>query len=154
MNGNAIVLKNSENFSIWGVRMRNVRNAARLFSLALLLSLSSPSLADVTCVFNIAGLYLSPDAWVIARFQSGATTKQYWMCTISSNITVNDGYSASRAISAEACKAIYSHLLTARSMGQPFYLYFKGPVDCSTGLPASGSTPNPYPYNFGLSDAP
>lgn len=83
---------------------------------------------------------------------SGTYWKSWWICPTSGSTVVNDGYSASRTISSDSCKTLYSQPLTAKATGRRINFYFHGPADCaSASLPADG-TPSLFPNGIAIVD--
>jgi len=113
--------------------------------IALAAMLATPAHADITCDFTIPILSLSPDGWVYITLSSGGSTHNWWFCPVSGSTVVNDGYSNSRTITSDSCKAIYSELLTAKAANKQIRFNYHGPTDCSAAsLPPDG-TPTLFP---------
>ncbi len=104
--------------------------------------------ADVQCQLSITNIWITPDGWVSGGFAGNGLPKGWWLCSVAGSTVVNDGY-GSKTVSSDACKSIYSLLLTLKVSNQPVTLQFHGPADCSyAALPPDG-TPSPFPANFG-----
>lgn len=117
-----------------------MKRSLKLITAVSALSMSSAALADVVCPFQVGTLSVTGDGWISVSFNSGAYWKNWWLCPTSGSTTVNDGYSASRVVSSDSCKTIYTQLVTAKATGRRIHLFFHGPADCtSASLPADGS---------------
>jgi hypothetical protein len=117
-----------------------MKRLIKTFAAFSALAISSASLADVICPFQVGTLSTTPDGWISISLNSGTYWKNWWLCPTSGSTTVNDGYSASRVVSSDSCKTIYTQLVTAKATGRRIYFFFHGPADCaSASLPADGS---------------
>lgn len=103
------------------------------------LTMSSASLADIVCPFQVGTLSTTPDGWISVSLNSGTYWKNWWLCPTSGSTSVNDGY-ATRTVSSDSCKTIFTQLVTAKATGRRIHLFFYGPANCnSASLPADGN---------------
>lgn len=129
-----------------------MKKLASLLGVLAALAFPASAYADVTCDFSISALWVTPDGWVNVAVNTADFGKGWWICPVSGSTSVNDGY-ATRTVTSDSCKAIYSMLLTQKSSGRPIKLQFHGPASCtSSELPADGTQPNPFPANFGTAN--
>jgi len=132
--------------------IRVFRQTAAVATAMLSVIMSPTAQADVSCAFTIVTLSITPDGWINGAFSGGGSGKTWWICPVSGSVAVNDGY-ASRTITSDNCKAIYSQLLTLKVSAKQVTMQFHGPADCSSAaLPADGTQPNPFPTIFGFSN--
>lgn len=130
--------------------MGKIRHLLASLTAAPFLFASTAAYADVVCPFTINALWITPDGWVNVALNTSSYGKSWWICSTGGSTTVNDGYS-SKTITSDSCKAIWSDFLSLKAANKPISLQFHGPADCSSAaLPADGSTPSPFPANFGF----
>lgn len=128
-----------------------MKRLIRAFTALSALAVSSTAFADVGCPFQIGTLSTTPDGWISVALNSGTYWKSWWLCPTSGSTTVNDGY-ATRTVSSDSCKTIFTQLVTAKATGRRIYFNFHGPADCASGnLPADGSM-TLFPYAVALVD--
>jgi hypothetical protein len=112
------------------------------------LVIGSPADADTQCPFSVSQMWLRPDGWVAARLTSSSVSRVWYFCPTSGSATVNV-VAETETITSDACKGIYSGLLTAKAANATVTLYFFGTsvAGCSASqLPAGDvALPNPYP---------
>lgn len=128
-----------------------MRRFIKAFTALLALAASTSAMADVSCPFQITGLNLTPDGWVNISVAGSGFYRGWWICPTGGSITTTDGY-ATRTISSDNCKTIYTQLLTAKATGRRIHFVFHGPADCSSAsIPADG-TPTLFPALIALVD--
>ena len=125
-----------------------MKNIALVGFLAASLIFGSPAYADTQCPFSISQMWLRPDGWVAARLSSSSVSRIWYFCPTAGSVTVNTG-AETDIITSDACKGIYSGLLTAKAANNTVTLYFYGSAvaDCSAAQlpPGDIAVPNPYP---------
>ena len=111
---------------------------------------SGVAYADVACSYSLGGVNIGADGTVAATF-TGYGYSRYWvLCSVSNSWGgVNTG-SNTITITADACKAMYSQLLTARASGRNVGLTFSTLSSCADASAPAAGLPTPYPYNFGF----
>lgn len=114
----------------------------RLFELATacaaLLSAASPAAADVFCSYKVDHLWVTSEGWINVSFTSDLGNKNWWLCQLGTNTSVNDGY-GNRTVNPDTCSAVYSQLLSARLSDRSVMFQFHGPSDCNaSSLPGDG----------------
>ena len=115
-------------------------------------SLPTAAIADVTCPFTVSSLLVTPEGWVSAWLTTPNYSKGWWFCPVGGSTTVNDGY-GQKTIASDACKVIYTQMLSAKAIGRPVTLQFHGPSDClAASLPAEGAQPSLFPASIGIAD--
>jgi hypothetical protein len=114
---------------------------------SLALFFSSQARADIGCWFNIESVNVTPDGWVGTEFTQGSIYRSWWICSTAGSTVVNDGY-GSKTVTSDACRAIYTQMLTMKAGSHQIMLVYHGPADCSdSSMPASGS-PSLFPAGF------
>jgi hypothetical protein len=112
---------------------------------------ASEARADVACPFNISAVWIDSAGNIVTTLNSVAASSYqvtWWYCNVGGSTSVNNGYGPV-TVSSDACKGLFSTLLTARSSGRSMTFWFHGPANCQqASLPADGTNPNPYPTEF------
>lgn len=128
------------------VKMKNIRKISTVFTTMFAFICTQPARADITCALDVYQIALTPDGWVSASFTSSSIYRIWWICPVSGSTVVNDGYSSARTISSEACRSIYTQLLTIKASGKAASFAYNGLADCSgASLPADGF-PSLFPF--------
>lgn len=106
--------------------------------------------ADVTCLLDLYQINVTPDGMVNLNITTATSSRSWWLCSLVGSMeNINDGYGI-RTISSEACRSLYTHLLTIKASGRPAYFAYHGPTDCSdASLPAPGFM-SLYPFFIGI----
>lgn len=130
--------------------MRNCIKALSCLLASVAFFAGEVAYADVSCSYSLSGVNIGPDGTVAATF-TGYGYSRYWvLCSVSNNWGgVNTG-SNTIAVTAEACKAMYSQLLTARASGRNIGLTFATLPNCADASAPAAGLPTPYPYIFGF----
>ena len=129
-----------------------MKSCSAFLPLASLLACISPQTAwaDVDCSFTVSSLLVTPEGWVSAWLTTPTYSKGWCFCTVTGRTSINDGY-GTKTITSDACKVIYTQMLTAKSTGAPLTLQFHGPADCNAAsLPAEGVQPALFPASIGI----
>ncbi len=97
--------------------MRNIRAAV----VAILAISVSPAFANYSCSGAVQGITISPDGQVFASSIGSLSYPRICSVTATSN-----------GVSTEACKVIYSALLTAQTTGKTVSFTFNDAGDCNS----------------------
>ena len=95
-------------------------NSTKFFVRVLMVAatLTAPARADVLRGFSIENINVTPDGAVGLTLNSGTVWRTSWICSLSAGTNVNDGY-ASKTVTADTCRELYSEALTLKSSHTP-----------------------------------
>lgn len=112
---------------------------------ALMVHASTAYAETKLCTATVSVVALTPDGTVVANFNGMGWP---YLCNINTPTTTSIG-----TITPEACKGLFSLLITAKTSGQAFtigidYGAAAAPATCNNLANFNWGFPNPYPYWF------
>jgi hypothetical protein len=104
--------------------------------------------AEAACSYSVSSLTIGPDSTVSASFTGYGYTRNWVLCSVSNSWGSLSNGGATFTFTPDACRAVYSQLLTARASARNVTATFGTLSSCGdASIPASG-VPSPYPYAF------
>lgn len=128
--------------------MKNCIKAVSCLLASISLSAGEAAHAEAACSYSVSALGIGPDGTVSGTFTGYGYSRFWVLCSVSNSWGSMNNGSSTFTLTADACKAMYSQLLTARASVTNVTVTFGTLSSCAdAGIPASG-VPSPYPYVF------